>query len=145
MGLGLRSLRRLLDTDQWQRLGYGVYSVGVPLEPLQRAWAVHLMAGEGSVLGAGAALALRGIAELPPGELVAWVGTAEQKRDRPGWVRVRRDSEGRISRRRGLLPLISVGITEASITRSFSTPRTRSSPSTGALSSTPMRTVPTGW
>lgn len=108
MGLGIRSLRRLLDTDQWQRLGYGVYSVGVPLEPLQRAWAAHLMAGEGSVLGAGAALALRGIAELPPGELVAWVGTAEQKRGRPGWVRVRRDSEGRISRRRGLLPLISV-------------------------------------
>src|SRR5690606_14895036 len=43
-----------------------------------------------------------------------------------------------------VLPPTRVGITLASITRRPSTPRTRNCSSTGALSSTPMRTVPTG-
>jgi chemotaxis protein MotB len=42
-------------------------------------------------------------------------------------------------------PPITVGITEASITRSPSRPRTRSSGSTTARSSVPMAQVPTGW
>ena len=44
-----------------------------------------------------------------------------------------------------VLPRVIVGITEASITRRPSTPRTRSSGSTTASSSVPIRQVPTGW
>ncbi len=44
-----------------------------------------------------------------------------------------------------VLPPISVGITEASITRSPSTPRTRNCVSTTEASSLPMRQVPMGW
>ncbi|CEJ18001.1 hypothetical transmembrane protein [Ralstonia solanacearum IPO1609] len=46
-----------------------------------------------------------------------------------------------------VLPPMSVGITDASITRSPSMPRTRSSGSTTAAvsSAPPMRQVPTGW
>ncbi|MCY1216284.1 hypothetical protein D9M72_281560 [compost metagenome] len=44
-----------------------------------------------------------------------------------------------------VLPPTSVGITEASATRSPSRPRTRSSGSTTAMSSIPILQVPTGW
>lgn len=101
-------MRRLVDSDQWRRLGYGVYVTGPDQEPFARAWASHLMAGDGSALGGSAALALRGIGELPPGPLDAWVAAGTRRRSRPGLVRVRRDSEGRLARRRGVLPLICV-------------------------------------
>jgi hypothetical protein len=42
-------------------------------------------------------------------------------------------------------PRMTVGITDASATRSPSTPRTRSSGSTTESASVPMRAVPTGW
>src|SRR5690606_34039580 len=44
-----------------------------------------------------------------------------------------------------VLPLTISGMTEASTTRSRSTPRTRRSRSTTAPSSGPIRQVPTGW
>src|SRR5262249_12873862 len=44
-----------------------------------------------------------------------------------------------------VLPQVMVGMIEASITRSRSTPRTRSRSSTTAPASPPMRAVPTGW
>ena len=44
-----------------------------------------------------------------------------------------------------VLPLTRVGMMEASTTRRPSTPRTRSSGSSTARSSAPMRQVPTGW
>ena len=44
-----------------------------------------------------------------------------------------------------VLPEVTVGITEASITRKPETPRTRSSGSTTDASSAPIRAVPTGW
>lgn len=44
-----------------------------------------------------------------------------------------------------VFPLITVGISEPSITRRLSMPRTRSLLSTTASRSSPMRHVPTGW
>ncbi len=44
-----------------------------------------------------------------------------------------------------VLPPVTDGMIEASATRSPSTPRTFSSGSTTARSSTPNRQVPTGW
>ena len=44
-----------------------------------------------------------------------------------------------------VLPVVTVGITEASMTRSPCNPRTRSRESTTAIGSSPMRQVPTGW
>ena len=44
-----------------------------------------------------------------------------------------------------VLPPINDGITEASMTRKPSTPRTRSSGSTTLVGSLPMRQLPTGW
>ena len=44
-----------------------------------------------------------------------------------------------------VLPPTSVGITDASITRSFCTPRTRSCGSTTDSAARPMRQLPTGW
>lgn len=43
-----------------------------------------------------------------------------------------------------VLPVGRLGITEASTTRRFSTPRTRSSLSSGARASLPMRQLPAG-
>ena len=44
-----------------------------------------------------------------------------------------------------VLPPMILGMTEASTTRSPSTPRTRSSRSTTESASSPIRQVPTGW
>jgi len=110
-GLTAQSVRRLLAQGAWLPMGRGVFRRwgGAPTLA-QRAWAGHLAAGNASVIGGAAALALHKAGDDPADDdpVVVWLPPGV-KRATPAGCVLREDFGGRVSRRsRGMLPLISL-------------------------------------
>lgn len=106
LGLGNQAARRLVAQGHWSVACHGVYDTRPGVEsPEKQAWLAVLRGGEPCALGGDAALRVLGL-ERPAGIPLVWVPADRRPRSSADAL-MRRDTIGRLSRRRGLLPRIS--------------------------------------
>ena len=105
-GFSREAWRRVRGNGDWQRLAEGIYLLG--LEPAgfrQLLWAGHLLGGPRSAVGGAAALHSLGIVPREPSVIEIWLPHGLRRTPRGRW-HFRQDRAGRLSHRRGSLPVI---------------------------------------
>lgn len=101
-----QSWRRLRSEGAWQQLTGGIYLLGLEKPTFaQLLWAGHLAGGEASAIGGLAALVHWAIAHDEPEVIELWLPNGVKRVARGPW-HFRQDRAGRLSRRRGTLPVI---------------------------------------
>lgn len=105
LGFGNSSVRRLIAQGHWSRTDRGIYDLRPGTDSLSKSiWEAALRAGEPCAVGGEAALLLHGL-DRRVNDVIVWTPDDRRPRSDPR-VRMRRDSIGRLERRRGLLPRI---------------------------------------
>lgn len=105
LGFGRQALRRLERQGHWKRVARGLYDSEPDAASREKEiWLAALRAGDPCAVGGEAALVLYGL-DRGSDRIVIWTPADRRPRSDHA-VRMRRDTIGRLDRRRGLLPRI---------------------------------------